>query len=153
MASVGEWSRTVILLGSQSNNWSSRMVCLTGQSFFRSSQLWAVSKNGPFWRFVQDICFFRKWSGQSFPRVDSFFTGLTMISVRGMAQLGECSRFSNQEQAFPRADSFSPGCTLFSARGMVQVGEWSRFNNQGKEFPRAYSFSPCFTMFSAEGMA
>ena len=44
-----------------------------------------------------------------------------MISVGGMAQLGEWSRFNNQGQAFPRADSFSPGCTMISVRGMVQA--------------------------------
>jgi hypothetical protein len=45
-----------------------------------------------------------------------------MISVGGMAQLGEWSKFSNQGHAFPRADSFSPGCTMTSAGGMDQLG-------------------------------
>jgi hypothetical protein len=44
-----------------------------------------------------------------------------MISARGMAQLGEWSRFINQGQAFPRVDSFSPGCTMTSVGGMVQA--------------------------------
>jgi hypothetical protein len=68
----------------------------------------------------------RKWSGQSFPREDSFYPSCTMFSARGMAQLGEWSRFNNQGQAFPRADSFSPGCTMISVGGMAQLGEWSR---------------------------
>jgi hypothetical protein len=53
-----------------------------------------------------------------------------LFSARGMAQIGEWSRFNNQGQAFPREDSFSPGCTLFSARGMARIGEWSRLRNQ-----------------------
>jgi hypothetical protein len=79
---------------------------------------------------VQDSHFLRKWSGQSFPRADSFSPGCTLFSAGGMAQIGEWSRFNNQGQAFPRADSFSPGCTLFSAGGMAQIGEWSRLRNQ-----------------------
>jgi hypothetical protein len=79
---------------------------------------------------VQDSHFLRKWSGQSFPREKSFSLGCTLFSVRGMAQLGEWSRFNNQGHAFPREDSFSIGCTLFSARGMAQLGEWSRLRNQ-----------------------
>jgi hypothetical protein len=68
---------------------------------------------------------FEEWSvlevgaGQSFPRADSFSLGCTMISVGGMAQLGEWSSFNNQGQAFPRADSFSLGCTMISAGGMA----------------------------------
>jgi hypothetical protein len=71
---------------------------------------------------VQDSHFLRKWSGQSFPRADSFSPGCTLFSAGGIAQIGEWSRFSNQGHAFPRADSFSPGCTLFSAGGMDQIG-------------------------------
>jgi hypothetical protein len=55
-----------------------------------------------------------------------------MISVRGMAQLGEWSSFSNQGQEFPMVDSFSPGCTMISTGGMAQLGEWSRLINQGQ---------------------
>jgi hypothetical protein len=54
-----------------------------------------------------------------------------LFSVRGMAQIGEWSRFNNQGQEFPRVDSFSLGCNLFSARGMAQIGEWSRLKNRG----------------------
>jgi hypothetical protein len=79
---------------------------------------------------VQDSHFLRKWSGQSFPREDSFSLGCTLFSAEGMAQIGEWSRFINRGQAFPRVDSFSLGCTLFSARGMAQIGEWSRLRNQ-----------------------
>jgi hypothetical protein len=79
---------------------------------------------------VQDSHFRRKWSGQSFPREDSFSPGFTLFSVGGMAQIGEWSRFSNQGQAFPRANSFSPGCTLSSVGGMGQIGEWSRLRNR-----------------------
>jgi hypothetical protein len=57
-----------------------------------------------------------------------------MISVGGVAQLGECSKFNNQGQAFPRADSFSLGCTMTSVGGMAQLGEWSRLTNQGQLF-------------------
>jgi hypothetical protein len=57
-----------------------------------------------------------------------------MISVEGMAHLGEWFRFNNQEQAFPRADSFSPGCTMISVGGMAQLGEWSKLRNQGQSF-------------------
>jgi hypothetical protein len=71
---------------------------------------------------------------QSFPRADSFSPSFTIISARGMAQLGEWSRFINQGQAFPRADSFSPGCTMISAKGMAQLGEWYRIRNQGHLF-------------------
>jgi hypothetical protein len=71
---------------------------------------------------VQDNHFLWKWSGQSFPRADSFSPGCTLFSVEGMAQIGEWSRFNNQGQAFPRADSFSSGCTLFSVGGMAQIG-------------------------------
>ena len=60
----------------------SRMVCLAGQSFFRISQLWAVSKNHPFWRLMQD---------RHSSRADSFFPGYTLFSVGGMAQGGEWS--------------------------------------------------------------
>jgi hypothetical protein len=52
-----------------------------------------------------------------------------MISARGMAQLGEWSRFNNQGQTFPREDSFSPGFTMISDGGMAQLGEWSRLIN------------------------
>jgi hypothetical protein len=83
-----------------------------------------------FWRLVHDSHFLRKWSGQSFPRADSFSLGFTLFSTGGMAQLGEWSRFNNQGHAFPRVDSFSPSCTLFSAGGMAQIGEWSRLINQ-----------------------
>jgi hypothetical protein len=57
-----------------------------------------------------------------------------MISARGMAQLGEWSRFKNQGQSFPRADSFSPGFTVISVGGMAQLGEWFRLKNQGQLF-------------------
>jgi hypothetical protein len=57
-----------------------------------------------------------------------------MISARGMAQLGEWSRFNNQGHAFPRVDSFSLGCTMISVGGMAQLGEWSRLRNQGQLF-------------------
>jgi hypothetical protein len=57
--------------------------------------------------------------------------GFIVISARGMAKLGEWSRFNNQGQAFPRADSFSLGCTMISVGGMAQLGEWSRLRNQG----------------------
>jgi hypothetical protein len=57
-----------------------------------------------------------------------------MISVGGMAQLGEWSRFNNQGQTNPRVDSFSPVFTMNSARGMAQLGEWSRLKNQGQLF-------------------
>jgi hypothetical protein len=70
---------------------------------------------------VQDSHFLRKWSGQSFPRADSFSPRCTLFSAGGMAQLGEWSRFK---------DSFSPGCTLFSAGGITQIGELSRLINQ-----------------------
>jgi hypothetical protein len=87
-------------------------------------------KNGSFWRLVQENHFLRKWSRQSFPRADSFSPSCTLFSVRGMDQLGEWSRFSNQGQGFPREDSFSPGFTLFSVEGMTQIGEWSKLRNQ-----------------------
>jgi hypothetical protein len=61
-----------------------------------------------------------------------------MFSARGMAQLGEWSRFSNQEQAFRRADSFYLGCTMICAGGMAQLGEWSRLRNQGQLFFHAW---------------
>jgi hypothetical protein len=81
---------------------------------------------------VQDSHFLRKWSGQSFPRADSFSPGCTLFSARGIAQIGKWSKLSNQGQAFPRADSFSPGCTLFTAGGMAWIGEWSRLRNQDR---------------------
>jgi hypothetical protein len=68
---------------------------------------------------MQENPFFRKWSEQSLPRVDSFSPGCTLFSAGGMAQIGEWSKFNNQGKAFPRADSFSPGFTLFSAGGMA----------------------------------
>jgi hypothetical protein len=55
-----------------------------------------------------------------------------VIVVRGMAQLGEWSRFRNQGQEFPREDSFSPSCTVISVGGMAQLGEWSRLRNHGQ---------------------
>jgi hypothetical protein len=79
---------------------------------------------------VQDSHFLRRWSGESFPRADSFSPGCTLFSVGGMAQIGEWSKFSNHGQAFPRADSFSPGCTLFSAGGIAQDREWSGLRNR-----------------------
>jgi hypothetical protein len=82
-------------------------------------------------RLVQEIHFNRKWFEQSFPREDSFSPGCTVISVGGMAQLGEWSRFINQGHTFPRVDSFSPGCTMISVKGMAQLGEWSRLRNKG----------------------
>jgi hypothetical protein len=57
-----------------------------------------------------------------------------VISVGGLAQLGEWSRFNNQGQTFPRVDSISPGCTVISAGGMAQFGEWSKLKNQGQLF-------------------
>jgi hypothetical protein len=39
-------------------------------------------------RLVQDSHFHRKWSGQSFPREDSFSPGCTMNRTERMAQLG-----------------------------------------------------------------
>jgi hypothetical protein len=83
---------------------------------------------------VQDSHFHRKWSGPSFPRADSFSPSCIVISARGMAQLGEWSRFRNQGQAFPRAYSSSPDCTMISAGGMDQLGEWSRLRNKGQLF-------------------
>jgi hypothetical protein len=126
-----------------------------GQSFFLAVTLssgqveWSASSGSHSFevhsceQFRRMVCFggwcrtvisIRKWFGQSFPREDSFYPGCTMISVGGMAQLGEWSRFSNQGQAFPRADSFSPGCTMISVGGMAQLGEWSRLRNQGQLF-------------------
>jgi hypothetical protein len=81
---------------------------------------------------VQDIHFHRKWFGQSFPKEDSLSPGWTVISARGMDQLGEWYRFNNQGQTFPREDSFSPVCTMISAGGMAQLGEWFRLRNQGQ---------------------
>ena len=46
---------------------------------------------------MQDSHFLRKWSGQSFPRDDSFSPGCTFFSVGGMAQLGEWSRLRNND--------------------------------------------------------
>jgi hypothetical protein len=57
-----------------------------------------------------------------------------MISAKGMAHLGEWSRFNNQGQVFPREDSFSPSCTMISVGGMTQLGEWSRLKSQGQLF-------------------
>jgi hypothetical protein len=54
-----------------------------------------------------------------------------MISVGGMAQLGEWYRFINRGQAFPGVDSLSPSCTMISVGGMAQLGEWSSLRNQG----------------------
>ena len=76
-----------------------------------------------------------------------------MFSARGIAHIGEWSRFNNQGHAFPKANSFSPGCTLFSAGRMAQGGEWSRLSNQGQGFLRADSFSLGYTLFSVGGMA
>jgi hypothetical protein len=81
---------------------------------------------------VQDNDFLRKWSGHSFPMIESLSLGCTIISARGMAQLGEWSRFNNQGHAFPRLDSFSPGYTMISAGRMAQLGEWSKLINQGQ---------------------
>jgi hypothetical protein len=61
-----------------------------------------------------------------------------MFSVRGMAYLGEWSRFNNQGHEFPRSYSFYPGCTMISAGGMTQLGEWSRLINQGQLFFHAW---------------
>jgi hypothetical protein len=61
-----------------------------------------------------------------------------VFSARGMAHLGEWSRFINQGHAFPREDSFYPGSTMFSAGGMAQLGEWSRLRNQGQLFFHAW---------------
>ena len=55
-----------------------------------------------------------------------------MISVEGMAQLGEWSRSNNQGHALPREYSFSLGCTMISAGGMAQLGEHSRIINKGQ---------------------
>jgi hypothetical protein len=85
-------------------------------------------------RLVQVGYFHRKWSGQSFPRVDSFSPSCSVISAGRIAQLGEWSRFNNHGQSFPKADSFSLGCTVISAGRMAQLVEWSRFRNQGKLF-------------------
>jgi hypothetical protein len=57
-----------------------------------------------------------------------------MISSKGMAKLGEWSKFNNQGQTFPRAYSFSPGFTMISTGEMAQLGEWSRLRNQGQLF-------------------
>jgi hypothetical protein len=61
-----------------------------------------------------------------------------MFSDRGMAQLGEWSRFNNQGQTFPRVVSFFPYCTMFSAGRMAQLGEWSRLRNQRQLFFHAW---------------
>jgi hypothetical protein len=76
----------------------------------------------------------RKWSRQSFPREKSFYPGCTMISAKGMAQLGEWSRFDNQGHSFPRVDSFSPSFTMISVGGMAQLSESSRIINQRQLF-------------------
>jgi hypothetical protein len=44
-----------------------------------------------------------------------------MFISRGMAQLGEWSKFNNKEQEFPREESFYLGCTMFHAEGMAQL--------------------------------
>jgi hypothetical protein len=87
---------------------------------------------------AHDNHFLRKWSGQSFPREESFSPGFTMFSAEGMTQLGEWSKFNNQGHAFPREDSFYPGCTMLSAEGMDQLGEWSRIKNMGQLFFHAW---------------
>jgi hypothetical protein len=91
---------------------------------------------------VQDSHFLRKWSGQSFPREDSFSLGFTLFSAGGMDQISEWSRFKNQGQEFPKADSFSPGFTLFSSRGMAQIGEWSRLRNHDSYYSLLEKNSP-----------
>jgi hypothetical protein len=85
-----------------------------------------------FWRLVQDSHFLMKLSIKSIPRAYSFSPGCTMFSARGMAELGEWSRFNNQGHAFPRENSFYLGCTMLSVGGMAQLGEWSRLRNQGQ---------------------
>jgi hypothetical protein len=79
---------------------------------------------------VRDGHFLRKWSEKSFPRENSFFLGCTLFSARGMAHIGEWSRFNNQGQTFSRANSVSPGCTLFSVGGMARIGELDKLRNQ-----------------------
>jgi hypothetical protein len=76
---------------------------------------------------VQDSHFLWKWSGQSFPRADSFSPGCTLFSAGGMAQIGEWSRFNNQGQALPRADSLQVH-SLQDALCLVSE-EWPRVGN------------------------
>jgi hypothetical protein len=83
----------------------------------------------------------------------SFSPGCTLFSARGMAQIGEWSRFINQGQDFPRVDSFSPGCTLFSVRGMAQDREWCRLKNHDNYSSLFEKNSPAnpSLMFYSEG--
>jgi hypothetical protein len=119
-----------------------------GQSFFLAVTLisgqveWSVSSGNHSF----EVRSFEEWfvlevgAGQSFPlgnSPDSHSLGKThslqvVISARGMAQLGEWSRFNNQGHAFPWADSFSLGFTVISAEGMFRLGELSRLKNQGQ---------------------
>jgi hypothetical protein len=72
---------------------------------------------------VQDSDFLRKWSGWSFPRADSLSPGCTLLSVGGMAQIGEWSRFNNQ-------DMNSLGKTLSLQVTLCLVSEeWPRVGN------------------------
>jgi hypothetical protein len=90
-----------------------REVILSKFTVVSSFEEWSILEVGAGHSFI------RKCYKHSIPREDSFSLGCTLFSYRGMAQLGEWSRFSNEGQTFPRVYSFSPSCTLFSVEGMV----------------------------------
>jgi hypothetical protein len=138
------------------------MVRLVGQSFFRSSQLRAVSKNRPFWRLMQD---------RHSSRTDSFFPGYTLFSVGGMAQGGEWSgqlllegrlilsrlhlvwcrrngpgwgvvQAQQSGTVIPRGQTHSLQVTL-----CLVSEEWPRVGNSpGQSFLRVDSFPPGYTV-------
>ena len=57
---------------------------------------------------MQDSHFLWKWSGQSFPREDSFSQSYTLFSAGGMAQIGEWSRLRNRDSYSSFLEKNSP---------------------------------------------
>jgi hypothetical protein len=112
---IGKSFFLAFTLSSGQVEWSA----LSGSHSFEVNSCEQFQRMVRFGGWCRTIISIRKWSELSFPREESFYPGCTMISVGGMAQLGEWSRFNNQGQTFPRADSFSLGCTMISAKEMA----------------------------------
>jgi hypothetical protein len=88
---LGQSFSLVVTLSSGQVEWSA----LSGSHSFKVYSCEKFQIMVWFGGWCRTVISVRKWYGQSFPSEKSFYPGFNMISARGMAHLGEWSRFSN----------------------------------------------------------
>jgi hypothetical protein len=81
VASVGEWSRKSFFLEVTLSSGQVEWFASSGSHSFEVHSCEQFQRMVHFGGWCRTIISIRKWSGQSFPRADSFSPGFTMISA------------------------------------------------------------------------